>query len=128
MKNLSSILLEKLRINKDTKINKYNYFPKNASELVSLLEKLLKERGKDADLNDIDVSNVTDMREMFLHTDFNQNISSWNVSNVKYMTDMFRDSDFNQDISSWNVCSIISMKSMFFKSPLQKNPPKWYKK
>ena len=32
------------------------------------------------------------------------------------------------DISKWNVSKVENMNKMFYKSPLEKNPPKWYKK
>ena len=37
---------------------------------------------------------------------FNQNIASWNVSNVTDMTEMFKNTNFNQDISKWNLSKI----------------------
>lgn len=40
----------------------YAYFPENKEELESLLEKLIAERGNNADLNDIDVSKVVNMQ------------------------------------------------------------------
>jgi surface protein len=36
------------------------------------------------DISKWDVSNVIDMRNMFLHSMFNGDISKWNVSKVKY--------------------------------------------
>ena len=59
MKQLPTYIIEKLKINKST--NLYHYHPKDKDELRSLIQELLKERGNDADLNDIDVSNITDM-------------------------------------------------------------------
>ena len=59
MKTLNRFIIEKLKLGKDTKIYNYNFYPKNFDELKSLIKQLLKERGKDADLNDIDVSQVT---------------------------------------------------------------------
>jgi hypothetical protein len=35
--------------------------------------------------------------------DFNDDISKWDVSNVTNMTNMFREASFNGDISGWNV-------------------------
>ena len=41
---------------------------------------------------------------------------------------MFAYSEFNNDISKWNVSNVKNMSEMFYGSPLEKNPPKWYKK
>lgn len=128
MKNLKDIILEKLVINKNTKIDKYHYHPKDKRELENIVKKLIDERGVNADLNDIDTSNVTDMAGLFLNSKFNGDISEWDVSNVENMTLMFRNSDFNGNIDKWNVKKVKVMAPMFSKSPLEKNPPSWYKK
>ena len=166
MKNLKEIILgtkksssiddyiqEKLKINSNSKISKYEYQPKDKDELMKLLDKLIKERGLEGDFNDIDtskitdmsclftfsrpkfngdiskwdVSNVKDMHFMFSDTKFNQNISNWDVSNVKNMSNMFYGSEFNQNISNWDVSNVDDMAYMIDCSPLEKNPPKWYK-
>ena len=162
MKNLKDIILghleypkfsiyERLHINKDTGNNSYNYYPKTSNELEELIKKLIKERGNNADLNDIDTSEITDMqfmfygssfngdistwdvsnvknmKYMFAFSKFNGDISNWNVSNVENMTCMFKKSNFNGDISEWDVSKVKYMWHMFFRSPLEKNPPKWYK-
>jgi len=156
MKNLKDIISEKLIINKNIKIQKYNYHPNTFGELMDLIEKLIKERGNEANLNDIDVSkidymkklfayarsnfngdisewdvsNVTDMSFMFQNSKFNGDISKWDVSNVKTMKWMFNGSEFtskNGDISDWDVSNVTNMEDMFDNSPLEKNPPKWYK-
>ena len=145
-------IVERLHINKD--IKSYNYHPKTRSELKELVYKLIDERGNDANLNDIDTSEITDMTELFAKSSFNGDISNWDVSNVKNMTWMFYDSDFtgetgdisnwdvsnvekmycmfmksnfNGDISNWDVNNVKNMTWMFENSPLEKNPPKWYK-
>jgi hypothetical protein len=130
MKNLKDIILEKLIINKNTKINKYHYHPKTRSELEKLISKLIDERGNDANLNDIDTSEITDMQYLFSSTEFNGDISQWDVSNVKDMYQMFYNSSFNGDISEWNTTNLYlnGMKQMFKHCPLEKHPPKWYKK
>ena len=126
MKDLNNYILEKLKINKDS--NKYHYHPKDEDELRSLIQELLKERGNDTDLNDIDVSDIMDMSELFYGLDPHKiDISEWNVSNVKNMGYMFAYSKFNQDISNWDVSNGTTMDNMFGVSPLQNNPPKWYK-
>jgi len=44
---------------------------------------------KYGDISHWDVSNVTDMGDMFAHSSFNQPLNNWNVSNVKNMGAMF---------------------------------------
>jgi len=66
-------------------------------------------------LDEWNMSNVTNMRDMFLDAEsFNQDISSWDTSSVTTMTRMFRNaSSFNQDISSWDTSSVTTMTGMF---------------
>ena len=128
MKTINSFINEKLIINKNIKIQKYNYHPKSTTELRKILWDLLEKRGENANLNDIDTSNITFMDSLFSDSYFNGNISGWDVSNVEDMDFMFYNSDFNGDISDWDVSKVEHMRDMFLKSPLEKNPPKWYKK
>ena len=122
MKQLSTYINEKLVINKNT--FKAKYFPKTFKELRELLERLIKERGKDADLNDIDVSDIDNMgsevkwlddKGLFEGLDpHNIDISEWNVSNVKQMNFMFYNCEnFNCDLSKWDVSKVKSMSYMF---------------
>ena len=154
MKQINKYICERLHINKDTGNRHYNYHPKTRVELKELVNKLIKERGNEADLNDIDTSEITDMSYIFYKSKFNGDISNWDVSNVEDigymfydskftgengdisnwdvsnvedMNDMFYGSCFNGDITSWDVSNVEYMNYMFYNSPLQKNPPKWYK-
>ena len=129
MKQLSQYIQEKLHIS-NYKKQEYNYHPETRDELKDVINKLIKERGNDADLNDIDISQITDMYTIFCNcnSNFNGDISKWDVSNVEDMASMFYNSDFNGDISKWDVSNVEDMTGMFKNSPLQKNPPKWYKK
>ena len=128
MKNLKDIISEKLIINKNTKIEKYHYYPNTNYELWEIIQKLIGKYGDDADLNEIDTSKITDMAYLFSDSKFNGDISEWDVSNVKDMTGMFEhNKKFNGDISKWDVSKVKFMKHMFDDSPLEKNPPKWYK-
>ena len=56
------------------------------------------------DMNNWEVSNVKDMREMFQNAkSFNSDISKWNVSNVLYMSNMFNGAvNFNVYLPAWN--------------------------
>ena len=129
LKNPKFSIVERLHINKDpgNHDHHYNYHPKTSDELKELVDQLIKERGNDADLNDIDTSEITDMNYMFYTSKFNGDISNWDVSNVKDMSSMFAYSEFNGDISNWNVSNVKNMDLMFNGTPLETNPPKWYK-
>ena len=111
MKSLTHYIQEKLIIKK----NKYKYFPETKKELKEIIEQRIKEEGIGVDLNDIDVSEITDMSKLFRDTNFNGDISKWDVSNVKNMLEMFYRCDkFNQDISSWDVSNVTDMSHMFY--------------
>ena len=88
MKSLKSYIQERLIIRK----NKCNYFPKSKEELKDIILERIKAEGKEVDLNDIDVSNITDMSYMFYNcSKFNQDISKWDVSNIINKDKMFDD-------------------------------------
>ena len=53
------------------------YFPQTKEELRSLIENRIKEEGNEVNLNDIDVSAITDMSGLFSLIDFNGDISGW---------------------------------------------------
>ena len=104
----------------------------NKKELKELIIQRIREQGLNCDLNDIDVSKVTDMSELFMsskfeHSTFNGDISGWNVSNVEYMNRMFENSKFNGDLSRWDASKVRNMYCMFYKSPIDSNEPGWYK-
>ncbi len=117
MKNLITYIQESFRVNKDNKPEQieYKYFPKNKMGLKAILRKRLKE-DPDADLNDIDTSNITDMSLLFYDVDPHDiDISEWDVSNVKDMQCMFRYCEnFNCDLSQWDVSNVINMQNMFY--------------
>ena len=127
----------------------YDLRPTNKKELQELIYRRIKEQGPSCDLNDIDVSeikdmselfresnfrgdiskwdvsNVEDMSKMFLASHFNGDISKWDVGNVKYMSEMFRLSSFNGDISKWDVRNVIDMSYMFTSSNFDRDISKW---
>ena len=127
MKSLTTYINEKLVINKNIKL--HTEYPKTKEELRDILAKRLKEN-KNADLNDIDVSEIDDMSYLFCKLDpHNIDISEWDVSNVKYMYCMFAGcQNFNSDLSNWDVRNVEDMQYMFDGCDSLKNIPDWYKK
>ena len=113
MKSLTHYIQEKLIIKKNKSTN-YKYFPKSKEELREIIEKRIKEEGNEVDLNDIDVSNITDMSSLFEGTKFNGDISDWDVSNVTNMYSMFINSKFTGNISNWDVSNVTDMGEMFY--------------
>lgn len=73
-----------------------------------------KQLGK-CDLNEWNVSNITNMRRMFSGcVSFSPDISKWDVSNVTDMREMFDScSSFNSDLSNWDVKNVTDMWGMF---------------
>lgn len=116
----------------------YKYHPKIKDELREIIFNRMKKEGNKCDLNDIDVSNITDMSYLFSNLDengmhisrniisgrrirknniseFNGDISGWDVSNVKDMSFMFCYAEsFDGDISEWDVSKVEDMSYMFY--------------
>ena len=125
MKTLKLYINEALHVNKNTKIQTYDYCPQTNSELKDLIKKLIRERGNDADLNDIDTSEITDMSYVFFNSAFNGDISEWDVSKVKDMPYMFYNSMFNGDISKWDVSNVKDMHGVFAYSKFNGDISEW---
>ena len=127
MKHLYDFVFEKLKLSSKSQ-SKYSYHPKTKEELQDIIKAHLDEQGNSADLNDIDVSEITDMKGLFtgkddpatgntiyLLTDVaDVKIDTWDVSNVTTMESMFEGcSNFNGDISKWDVSHVESFECMF---------------
>ena len=62
-----------------------------------------------------DLSDVTNMNQMFRLTNLNDDIGDWDVSNVTAMANLFNENpNFNQDLNLWDVSNVTIMTSMFF--------------
>ena len=99
--------------------------PKTKEELRNALEEYCENDDKTkGNINDWDVSLITDMSDLFfccynlncnkkIHH-FNQPINNWNVSNVTNMSSMFYNcKEFNQPINNWNVSNVTNISYMF---------------
>jgi surface protein len=128
MKSLTQHITEKLVLNSNSKIRKkpeYKYHPKTKEELKQLIERLildaagnnmLNQNHYKINLNDIDVSEITNMAGLFMNSSFDGDISEWDVSNVTDMSVMFNFSKFNGDLSKWDVSKVKYMGYMFSNS------------
>ena len=113
MKSLKNYIQEKLIIKKNKSTN-YKYFPETKEELQDIIKQRIEQEGPEVNLNDINVSNITNMSYLFFNSNFNGDISQWDVSNVTDMKFMFYNcKNFNQDISKWDVSNVTDMNEMF---------------
>lgn len=67
-------------------------------------------------INNWDVSHVTNMREMFYNAGlFNEPIGNWDVGNVTDMFSLFFSATaFNQPLNSWDVGNVTNFGGMFY--------------
>jgi hypothetical protein len=65
-------------------------------------------------LNDWDVSNVTDMERMFYFAEsFDQPLNSWDLTSCTTTRMMFEETPFNQPLNNWDVSNVTRMQRMF---------------
>lgn len=141
---------------KNGTFHKHGYRVKSSGDpkknLKELIRRIIKKKGNECSLNDVDVSNMSDFVELFMTSDFNGDISGWDVSNVVKMEGMFAlskftgkngmfklekgnsltntyqmfiNSDFDADISGWDVSGVMAMGQMFDNSNFSYDVSGW---
>lgn len=143
MKHLNQFILEKFKINKDTKIKEYIQV-KSLEELKKIVQQRYDDNHNNIDLTDIDISSLKSLEALFDNFVYVEtiNISNWDTSNIENTSDMFNgcnklkeikgiedldvsnieetDYMFNfcivlkkLDLSKWNVSKLVTCKAMF---------------
>ena len=122
----AKVTTEMIKIGKNiSKFSTYSCRTTNENELKDIINSRVFMYGPNCDLNDIDVSLITDMSFLFYDIDFTGDISRWDVSNVVNMKRMFTFSSFNGDISEWNVSNVLNMMKMFVLSKFTGDISNW---
>ena len=113
---------------------------RDRDHLLELIEETFETEGKRCDLNFIDVSQETDMHDLFAEQSFRGNISEWDVSHVTDMSGMFYGDGpiFNLDtgkeeeripfdlgIGNWDVSNVTNMSYMFNGSNFNGDISRW---
>lgn len=86
----------------------------NLTEVTSMKEMFYNASLFDGDIDNWDVSTITDMRGLFAQSSFNHPIADWNVSKVTQMDGMFKETPFNKPIGNWNVGAVTTFIEMFY--------------
>jgi surface protein len=74
-------------------------------------------------LKDLCVSGIQDFSGMFLESQFNQPIGTWDVSSATNMSHMFEyAAEFDHPLGNWNVSNVTDMSNMFHGASLFNQP------
>lgn len=113
-KNLKERLNGELPITREELIHLVNSWGrKNTFSTLDLVIYKTKPSNK-YNLENLDVSQISDFSQVFESSYYNGNLSKWNMSNALNMDSMFLGSDFNNDsICNWNLPNLESLKKTF---------------
>ena len=77
-------------------------------------------------LENLDVSEIEDMTDIFYFSYYNGDLSKWDVSNCKDMYAMFKNSDFNNDsLNNWDVSKVETMEYAFSRTKFNGDLSNW---
>ena len=119
MKSINNFITEKLRINKNIKTKQVEYFPKNYDDL----KKIITKRALDSndgvlDLNDIDISEITDLSYLFenINNIKSVDMNDWDTSKVTDIHGLFWSNKSIEEIyiNDWNTNNIESFYGVFY--------------
>ena len=112
-------------------VNGKNIIKVTTANIKTTMKAEITKYGDTADYNYIDVSEVTNMQQLFAgegqgmgnSSPFNGDIGKWDVSKVTNMAGLFyHTSAFNQDISKWDVSKVTNMLAMFREATVFNQP------
>lgn len=98
---------------------------RSREELIQHVQSHIKEHGPTCDLNHLDVSGLSDFRNVFDGTHFDGDVSRWDVSNATTLFGLFNRTPFNGDVSKWNVSKTKNFSFMFGHTPFNGNLSAW---
>ena len=99
-------------------INEFIFKPKTKEELQKAVNLWCTNKDDALDryghISNWDTSLINDMSRLFQYSNFNENINDWDVSNVTNMEYMFYYcKNFNQPLNNWDVSNVTTMCCMF---------------
>ena len=91
--------------------------------MIGDMEQSFKDCPHVTNIGELDLSQVTDMNNMFNGcTGFNQDVSNWNMSNVTNINSIFRfNTVFDQDVGNWDMSNITDIYTWLYPGPLPFN-------
>ena len=128
MKQINNYIQEKLVISKNLK-KQYNYHPETKRELIAIIKKKYQEIQKPniygnltppkdmLDLNDIDISKITDLSYLFENIKpIKVDMNNWDVSHVTDIHGLFWANNIVEEIhiENWDVHNIESVYGAFY--------------
>ena len=106
MQKLDSYILEKLQLNKQSKV--YKEIVNDADDLKRIIKYRYTENNKEIDATDLDVSAISDFHGVFSHLPEVKviNVTGWDISNADFLDGVFFDSQKLEKIiglDTWQI-------------------------